>query len=96
MEVLFATPLLLVPFFWPIITGILAGNNGRKFWTWFFIGIPLPLIAAVILLFLPDKSKPKIAGPASPVENDEIFNHLFNKQQEKQIINHESHFSATA
>lgn len=94
MKFILGYSLLLVPLFWPIITGIMAKNNGRNFWIWFLIAVPLPLIAAVILLFLPDKSKEKRI--TKPVENDEIFNHLFNKKQEKQIMNHESHFSATA
>ena len=94
MKFILGYSLLLVPLFWPIITGIIARTNGRNFWKWFLIAIPLPLISAVVLLFLPDKSKKK--ADVKPVENEEIFNHLFDKEQEKQIINHESHFSATA
>jgi hypothetical protein len=57
MEVVFALPLLLLPFFLPFVTGQMAKSFGRKFWPWFLIGIPLPLVANIILLCLPDKSK---------------------------------------
>jgi hypothetical protein len=57
MEVIIAIPLLMVPLFWPVVTGLMAISFGRKFWPWFFIGIPLPLVAAIILLCLPDKRK---------------------------------------
>jgi len=39
------------------VTGQMAKSFGRKFWPWFLIGIPLPLVANIILLCLPDKSK---------------------------------------
>jgi O-antigen/teichoic acid export membrane protein len=57
MEVVFALPLLFLPFVMPMISGLMAKTRGRKFWPWFFIGIPLPLIANVILLYMPDKTK---------------------------------------
>jgi hypothetical protein len=57
MEVVFAIPLLLLPLFFPYVTGLMAKSFGRKFWPWFIIGIPLPLVANVILLCLPDRSK---------------------------------------
>lgn len=94
MKFILGYSLLLVPLFWPIITGIMAKTYGRPFWKWFFIAIPLPLIAALVLLFLPDQSKKKTQ--VNPLENDEVFNYLFDREQEKQIVNHESHFSATA
>ena len=40
----------------PYITGRLAKRLGRKFWSWFFIGTILPVIATIILCFLPDLS----------------------------------------
>ena len=57
MEVVFAIPFLLIPLLLPVATGLMAKNFGRKFWPWFFLGIPLPFIANIILLCLPDKSK---------------------------------------
>ena len=57
MEVVFALPIIFIPFIMPLITGLMAKSFGRKFWPWFFIGIPLPFIANVVLLCLPDNSK---------------------------------------
>lgn len=56
MEVIAALVVLIIPFIWPTITGLMAKSFGRKFWPWFLIGIPLPFIANVILLCLPDRS----------------------------------------
>jgi hypothetical protein len=57
MEIIIAIPLLMIPLFWPVVTGLMAISFGRKFWPWFYIGIPLPFVAAIILLCLPDKRK---------------------------------------
>jgi len=43
----------------PLITSKLAKRMGRNSTTWFFIGLLLPLIATLILFFLPDKSEEK-------------------------------------
>jgi hypothetical protein len=64
MEVLFSLPILIIPFILPMIAGLMAKTYGRSFWTWFLIGLPLPLIANVILLCLPDRTK-KYSGPVS-------------------------------
>jgi hypothetical protein len=63
MEVLIAIPLLMIPLFWPVVTGLCAISFGRKFWPWFFIGIPLPFVGAIILLCLPDKRKKETRMP---------------------------------
>lgn len=57
MELIAALPFVLLPFFFPVIAGLMAINFGRKFWLWFFIGALLPFIANIILLCLPDKKK---------------------------------------
>jgi hypothetical protein len=57
LEIILAIPLLMIPLFWPVVTGLMAISFGRKFWTWFFIGIPLPLVGCIIMLCLPDKRK---------------------------------------
>lgn len=75
MEVLFALPLLSIPLAMPFITGQMAKSFGRKFWPWFIIGIPLPFIANIILLCLPDKSK-KETTRLKAVDNEKIFDHL--------------------
>lgn len=48
----------LIPFllFYPPVTGYYASTRGYRFWPWFFIGLFLPIIASVILMFLKDKS----------------------------------------
>jgi hypothetical protein len=56
MEVLIALPFIMIPFFFPVIAGLMAKNFGRRFWPWFFIAFALPFIANVILLCLPDIS----------------------------------------
>lgn len=94
MEVLFAIPLILVPFFWPVLTGLMAQNFGRKFWPWFLIGIALPFIAVILLLFLPVKTKKQTESPT--VENDKIFDHLVIDNKEFKLNNSESHLSASA
>jgi len=75
MEVVFALPLLITPLLMPFITGLMAKNFGRKFWPWLFMGLILPFIANIILLCLPDKSRN--AATLRPVENHELFDHLF-------------------
>jgi MFS family permease len=94
MEVMFAIPLILVPFFWPVITGLMAKNFGRKFWPWFLIGIPLPFIAVAVLLFLPTKTNKKAELRA--FENDEIVDHRFSDNKEHKMNNEQSHLSASA
>ncbi|MEO8146734.1 MAG: hypothetical protein ABI723_03800 [Bacteroidia bacterium] len=46
----FAIAMLLAP---PFMSAIMARSFGRPYWNWFFIGCCLPLIANVILAFLP-------------------------------------------
>ena len=57
MEVLFSLPILMIPFILPMIAGLMAKSYGRSFWTWFLIGVLLPLIANIILLCLPDRTE---------------------------------------
>ena len=41
----------------PLITARLAKRMGRRPWPWFFIGMALPVIATLIICFLPDLSE---------------------------------------
>jgi MFS family permease len=94
MEVVFALPLLFIPFVMPFIAGQMAKSFGRKFWPWFLIGIPLPFIANIILLCLPDKSKQKPPALKS-VDNEKIFDHLFiNNDSQQRGIDSGNHFAA--
>ena len=94
MEVVFALPLLFIPFVMPFIAGQMAKSFGRKFWPWFLIGIPLPFIANIILLCLPDKSKQK--PPALKTADDEkISDHFYiNNDSPQRNINSGNHFAA--
>jgi MFS family permease len=94
MEIFFEIPLLIIPLLMPFFAGQMAKQFGRKFWPWFFIGIVLPMIANIILLILPDKSKNFTA--LKPVENEDIFDHLFINADLKKIKNHETFFSSRA
>ena len=70
LEFIIAIPLLMIPLFWPVVTGLCAISFGRKFWTWFIIGIPLPLVGCIILVCLPDKRKKDMRMPFE--ENSKI------------------------
>ena len=99
MEVLLAIPVIMIPFLWPVLTGLMAKSFGRKFWLWFFIGIPLPFIAMVILVCLPDRRnsgmQAKLVDP-KPVSNEEIFNHLTDEKFIDKKHRNEIYFSASA
>ena len=41
----------------PGATAMLAKRTGRNFWTWFLIGMILPVIGVIILCFLPEQNK---------------------------------------
>ncbi|MEQ1675583.1 MAG: hypothetical protein ABL876_02705 [Chitinophagaceae bacterium] len=68
--------LMIVPLATSFVSGQKAKRCGRKFWPWFFIGTALPFIANIILHYLPGKLKP-VPGEVRPVENSELFDHLF-------------------
>jgi hypothetical protein len=82
LELILAIPLLIIPLFWPVVTGLMAISFGRKFWTWFFIGIPLPFAGCIILLCLPDKRKKGQKMPFEETIKNE--NHAISIQAEAQ------------
>jgi hypothetical protein len=41
----------------PLITGSFARRMGRSFTKWFFISMILPVVATLLLFFLPDISE---------------------------------------
>ena len=99
MEVIVALPLIIIPFFLPLIAGLMAVNFGRKFWPWFFIGLILPFIANIIILCLPNRKKeePKQKATTTPVSNEEIFDHLLrDKENTHKKQENEVYFSASA
>jgi MFS family permease len=93
MQILSILSLTIIVFSWPLVTGLLARKLGRKFWFWFFAGVPLPFIAVAILLFIPHKLK---RSGLRPVERENTVNHLFSNEHEKNIIGSEAPYSATA
>jgi len=68
----------LLPFllFYPPVTGYYASTKGYKFWTWYFIGLFLPLISSVILMFLKDKPIIQTEAPIVYEHGDKV---LFSK-----------------
>ena len=74
MEITFNSPLVILPMLMPVLAGMMASFYGRNFWVWLLISIPLPFIANLLILALPDLSEKE---QPRPVENDELFDHLF-------------------
>jgi len=93
MQILSILSLTIIACSWPLATGLLARKLGRKFWFWFFAGLPLPFIAVAILLFVPHKLK---RSGLRPVERETTINPLFTKEQEKNLIGTGASYSATA
>jgi hypothetical protein len=59
MEVLFTLPVIGIMFLLPLIAGFMAKSFGRKFWPWFWLSIPLPVITQCILICLPERKAVK-------------------------------------
>jgi hypothetical protein len=76
MKFLLAVPLLIFAFFLPLITALMVKDSPYKFWLWFYISIPLLFVTNVIIICLPAISRKKVEK-LNPVENEEIFDHLF-------------------
>jgi hypothetical protein len=76
MEITAALSLILLASLVPLVSGFMATCYQRNFWLWFVIGLLLPFISNFLLLLLPEKRTKH--GNATPVENDELFDHLFN------------------
>ena len=49
----FLLPIILLPH---VTAGLLARQQGRKFWFWFGISFLIPVISLVVLLVLGDKN----------------------------------------
>jgi hypothetical protein len=65
-------PIIILAFLMPIATGLIAQES----WLLIYVSIPLALIASFILVCLPRISA-KTREKLVPVENEEIFDHLF-------------------
>jgi hypothetical protein len=71
----------ILAFFMPMVTGLITEES----WLWFYICIPLVLIASFIVVCLPGVPGKERRTP-SPVENEEIFDHLFITKTQKTFI----------
>jgi hypothetical protein len=73
-------------FFLDLIFAFLCGwvaNRIRKnFHFWFWLSVPLPVIALCILLCLPEKQ-----GKLIVIEKGDKFSHLFNEEDVNTILN---------
>lgn len=74
-------PIFILAFLMPMATGLIAQES----WLWIYVSIPLALVASFILVCLPGITWKK-TGKLSPVENEEIFNHLFINKNRKTSI----------
>jgi len=75
--------LVSIPLFFPLLGGLMAKSFGRSFWIWFFISCLLPYVSCFILVCLPYKKRKEQDQTCKVVENDEIFNHLFEEEGNK-------------
>lgn len=76
MKLLLAVPVLLFAFLLPLITGLMVKDSPYRFWLCFYISIAPPPTVSVIIFCLAGWCRQK-AGKLEPVENEEIFDHLF-------------------
>lgn len=82
MKLLLALPVAVFTFLLPLITGVAVRATPNKFWLWFYAGIPLLFIVSVILFCAVEKPGTK-KEYKRPVENDELFDHLFVNKNKK-------------
>jgi hypothetical protein len=74
-------PIFILAFLLPMATGLIPQES----WLWLYVSIPLALVASFLLICLP-RIPPKKAGKLSPVENEEVFDHLFINKTQKTYI----------
>jgi hypothetical protein len=74
MKILVNSPLLIFSFQVLLLVAVIIKNINH--WHGFFINLPGYFIASGIILFLSVKTRGE-AKKVKPVENEEIFDHLF-------------------
>jgi hypothetical protein len=74
--------LVLVFFAFAVLSGWVASEIGKSFRFWFWLSIPLPVIALCILLCLPEKK-----GKLTIIDSGELFNHLFESGDINKTLN---------
>ena len=77
MKLLYIIQLLTIHLAVSLTLGAITNNLNSRFWTWVAIGVPVNLIIGAFFL---SKNKAK---KRYPVENEEIFDHLFIKKNKK-------------
>jgi hypothetical protein len=95
---LFVDFFIIMTLFWltiPAVCGYYAYSRGRSFWFWFIVGTFLPIIAHIILIFLPDETNEfekelaevrlqyGIAGTKSEDTGNRKINKLLKKDKQK-------------
>jgi hypothetical protein len=71
MKLLYALQLLIIHFAVSLAIGIMTNNLDYQFFSWVAMGVPVVLIIG--FFFIPGNKRKK----TGPVENEEIFDHLF-------------------
>lgn len=78
MELNLLLPLLLAVLLVQATTIFMAKLLGRNVRVWFWISLLLPVISWIIIACLPVQKKQLL-----PVENEDLFNHLFEEKEKK-------------
>lgn len=74
--------LVFINFAFAVLSGWVASETGKSFRFWFWLSIPLPVIALCILLCLPEKK-----GKLTIIDSGELFNHLFESGDINKTLN---------
>lgn len=74
--------LVFINFAFAVLSGWVASEIGKSFRFWFWLSIPLPVVALCILLCLPEKQ-----GKLTIIDSGELFNHLFESEDINRTLN---------
>lgn len=74
--------LVFINFSFAVLSGWVASEIGKSFRFWFWLSIPLPVIALCILLCLPEKQ-----GKLTIIDSGKLFNHLFEREDINKTLN---------
>lgn len=74
--------IVFIYFAFAVLSGWVASEIGKSLRFWFWLSIPLPVIALCILLCLPEKQ-----GKLTIIDSGDLFNHLFDSEDINKILN---------
>ena len=74
--------LVIINVAFAVLCGWVASEIGKSFRFWFWLSVPLPVIALCILLCLPEKQ-----GKLTIIDSGELFNHLFEIEDINRTLN---------